>query len=61
LERELGRDISVGREGWRPGDQRVFISDISKAYQDFGWKPETNVEDGIHKLIDWVRANQDLF
>jgi CDP-paratose 2-epimerase len=61
LESELGRDIPVAREGWRPGDQRVFVSDISKAYQDFGWKPEINVEDGIHKLIDWVRANQDLF
>lgn len=61
LERELGRKIPVAKEGWRPGDQRVYISDISKAYRDFGWKPETNVEDGIHKLIDWVRANQDLF
>ena len=61
LENALGREIPVAREDWRPGDQRVFVADIGKAYRDFGWKPEVGVEDGIHKLIDWVRANQDLF
>jgi len=61
LENELGREIPVAREDWRPGDQRVFIADIQKANRDFGWKPEIGVEEGIHKLIDWVRANQDLF
>jgi CDP-paratose 2-epimerase len=61
LEKELGRDIPVAREAWRPGDQRVFIADISKASQDFGWKPNIGVEDGISKLIQWVKANQDLF
>ena len=61
LEGELGVEIPVAREGWRPGDQRVFISDIHQAYQDFGWKPEVGVEEGIHKLIDWAQANRDLF
>jgi CDP-paratose 2-epimerase len=61
LEEELGREIPVAREDWRPGDQRVFIADIRKAYQDFGWKPEIGVKDGIRKLIDWVRSNRDLF
>ena len=61
LEKELGREIPVAREDWRPGDQRVFIADISKANRDFGWKPEIGVEDGLRKLIDWVQSNQDLF
>lgn len=61
LEKELGREIPVSREGWRPGDQRVFIADISKAYRDFGWKPKIGVEEGIHSLIDWVRANREMF
>lgn len=61
LEKELGREIPVAREDWRPGDQRVFVADIHKANRDFGWKPEIGVEEGIHRLIDWVRANQDLF
>ncbi len=61
LEKELGQEIPVSRETWRPGDQRVFVADIQKAARDFDWKPEVNVEAGIRKLFDWVRANRDLF
>jgi CDP-paratose 2-epimerase len=61
LEKELGQKITVSWESWRPGDQRVFIADINKAKQDFGWEPEIEVETGIRKLFDWVRSNQDLF
>ncbi len=61
LEKELGQDIPVSWEGWRPGDQRVFVADIQKAARDFGWKPEIGVESGIQKLFEWVRANRDLF
>ena len=61
LEKELGQSIPVSWESWRPGDQRVFIADIRKAEQDFGWKPEINVEEGIKMLFDWVRSNRDLF
>lgn len=61
LEKELGQEIPVSREPWRPGDQRVFIADIQKASRDLGWVPEIGVESGIQKLIDWVRVNRDLF
>lgn len=61
LEKELGQKIPVSRQTWRPGDQRVFIADIGKANRDFGWVPEIDVETGIRKLFDWVRANKDLF
>ena len=61
LEQELGSRIPVAWEDWRPGDQRVFIADISKASRDFGWSPQVSVEDGIRKLFDWVRNNRDLF
>jgi CDP-paratose 2-epimerase len=61
LEEELGREIPVAREEWRPGDQRVFIADIRKASQDFGWAPNVSVKEGIRQLFDWVRANRQLF
>ncbi|MCJ7715572.1 MAG: GDP-mannose 4,6-dehydratase [Anaerolineales bacterium] len=61
LEKELGQTIPVSRQTWRPGDQRVFIADISKAKMDFDWKPEIDVETGIRMLFDWVRENQGLF
>lgn len=61
LEEELGREIPIAREEWRPGDQRVFIADIRKASQDFGWTPNVSVKEGIRQLFDWVRANRQLF
>jgi CDP-paratose 2-epimerase len=61
LEEELGREIPVSWEGWRPGDQKVFYADIEKAQQDFGWAPKTDVKTGINQLFNWVRENRSLF
>lgn len=46
---------------WRPGDQPIYISDISKARKDFGWSPKISVNEGISKLLDWVKSNKNLF
>ena len=61
LERLLGDSIEVGRGDWRPGDQRVFYADIRKAEQELGWRPKIGVEEGIGRLFDWVKENQELF
>jgi CDP-paratose 2-epimerase len=45
-------------EDWRPGDQPVFVSDISRARRDFGWSPRIGVEEGVGRLIDWIRENR---
>ena len=60
LEKELGRPIEHSFADWRPGDQRVFISDVSKAKRDFGWSPTTNTETGVQRLLEWARANEKL-
>lgn len=46
---------------WRPGDQPVFVADVRKAAREFGWAPQVGVREGIARLMDWVRANRDLF
>jgi len=61
LEKLLGEKIEYARGDWRPGDQRVFYADIRKAEKELGWKPRTNLEEGIEMLFDWVTANKDLF
>jgi len=61
LEKMIGDTIEVARSDWRPGDQRVFYADISKAGDELGWKPKIGVEEGVHKLFNWVKENQDLF
>jgi len=61
LEKLLGHALVVGRGEWRPGDQKVFVSDIRKAGQQLGWTPKVGVEEGIGRLFDWVKANPALF
>jgi len=58
LEKLLGRKIPVKYSDWRPGDQPVFICDISKAKKDFNWSPKITVDDGIKKLFNWVIKNK---
>ncbi|MBE9524510.1 MAG: GDP-mannose 4,6-dehydratase [Chloroflexi bacterium] len=62
LEGLLGREIPVSWvEEWRPGDQRIFVSNINKAWQDLGWQPIVDVEAGVQRLFDWVSNNIQLF
>jgi CDP-paratose 2-epimerase len=61
LERLLGRKIEVARADWRPGDQRVFYADYSKAKRELDWEPKIDLEEGIEMLFNWVKANKDLF
>lgn len=43
----------------RPGDQKIYISDISKAKKEFDWSPKTGVEAGIKKLYEWLIENKN--
>jgi CDP-paratose 2-epimerase len=62
LEALNGKPIPVRWEDWRPGDQRIYISDIRKAERDFGWTPQISPENGLKKIWDWIKVtNIDLF
>lgn len=60
LERLSGTRLVSTTAPWRPGDQRVFISDIRKARRDLRWAPHVPVEEGLNRLYSWVAAHQDL-
>jgi CDP-paratose 2-epimerase len=51
----------VSYADWRPGDQRIYVSNIEKAQQDLDWTPRVGVEEGIERVFNWVVANKDLF
>jgi CDP-paratose 2-epimerase len=61
LESLLGEEIHVSHGDWRPGDQRVYVSDIRKAQRELGWQPQVSVQEGIGRLFEWVRAHRNLF
>lgn len=61
LEGFLGRPIPVKFGDWRPGDQRVYVSDIRKAADILGWHPGTSLNKGLSSLFSWVKNNPALF
>ena len=44
-------------DDWRPGDQRVYVSDIRRAMGDLRWAPEIPVKRGLGMLLDWARQH----
>ncbi len=60
LEKELQQKINCTFAPWRPGDQLVFVSNIQKAKVDFNWIPKISPEQGIKKLLLWVKENKEL-
>jgi CDP-paratose 2-epimerase len=61
VRREAGAPLEVRLGDWRPGDQRVYVSDIRKAQERLGWVPRIGVPEGLERLWDWVKRHRDLF
>ncbi|MCX7916506.1 MAG: GDP-mannose 4,6-dehydratase, partial [bacterium] len=57
LEKKLSKKIEYEFFDWRPGDQKVFISDNRKLEKYTGWKVKVDKEKGIENLINWLREN----
>ncbi len=55
-----GRALEHSFGDWRPGDQRVFISDIRRAGEELGWAPRVPPEQGVRMLRDWMAAHREL-
>lgn len=55
LERLTGSQPAVQFGPWRPGDQKVFISDTRKVRERLGWRPRVSVEEGMARLVAWTR------
>lgn len=60
LEKLFGRKINARFSDWRPGDQKVYVSDIRLVEKELDWRPQVGVETGIRKLFDWVQDNKEM-
>lgn len=60
LEGIRGKKINLEFSDWRPSDQKVYISDISKAKKLLMWEPKIKPEEGVTKLANWVEQNKKM-
>jgi CDP-paratose 2-epimerase len=56
-----GKKSKVKFSAWRPSDQKVYITDISRVKKQLGWRPRISVQEGIRKLINWAQDNARYF
>jgi CDP-paratose 2-epimerase len=61
IEGETGTRPEVSRAGWRPSDQKVYVSDIRRARDELGWQPRIGPDEGVRDLIAWVREHREVF
>ncbi|MHA1889097.1 MAG: NAD-dependent epimerase/dehydratase family protein [Promethearchaeota archaeon] len=61
IAQELQEPLHIEYEKSRLGDQKVFISDISKVSRVLLWKPKISPKEGVRQLIDWTRSHLNEF
>jgi UDP-glucuronate 4-epimerase len=55
LEKELGVSAKIDRQPLQPGDVPQTFADITKARRLLGYRPQTQIEEGIHRFVEWFR------
>lgn len=63
INRQLGNTINVttGTDIDRPGENKNYWQDISKAEQLLGWSPKVPLEKGIDETISWYQKHYQDF
>lgn len=54
------KEVNYKFSDWRMGDQKIFISDNSKAFKLLGWKPEIKFQEGLGDLLTWTNDNIEI-
>ncbi len=55
IEHELGRTAEKEYLPMQPGDVPDTYADVDQLIQDVHYKPETTVQEGIHRFVTWYR------
>jgi len=55
LERCLGREAVKEYYPMQPGDVYQTYADVSELMDDFGFRPDTSIEEGLSKFVEWFR------
>ncbi|MBA2526519.1 MAG: GDP-mannose 4,6-dehydratase [Pyrinomonadaceae bacterium] len=59
LEQELGQKAIIDSQPLQPGDVPQTFADITKARRLLGYNPQTQIEDGVRRFLDWFREPED--
>jgi UDP-glucose 4-epimerase len=55
LGRLIGREVRVRREEVQAGDPPHTYADTARAQNEFGFRPQVALEDGLNRMVEWFR------
>jgi UDP-glucuronate 4-epimerase len=55
LENALGKKAEIDRQPMQPGDVPQTFADITKARALLGYNPQTQIEEGIARFVEWFK------
>jgi UDP-glucuronate 4-epimerase len=55
LEKQLGKKAERNLLPMQPGDVPATWADVDDLVQDVGFKPDTTIEEGIARFVEWYR------
>lgn len=50
-------EASVRAVDERPGQDRAYVIDSTRARRDFGWAPRIGLQEGLAEVVSWVEQN----
>ncbi|MFZ0738910.1 MAG: SDR family NAD(P)-dependent oxidoreductase [Candidatus Acidiferrales bacterium] len=60
LQHLLGKLPPVDYDEFRPGDQKIYVSDIRKAQQHLNWTPKVGVTEGLRQMVEQLSLMRSL-
>jgi UDP-glucuronate 4-epimerase len=57
IERALGRKAELNMMPMQPGDVSATYADVSSLTEAVGFKPDTPIEEGIARFVDWYTSH----
>jgi UDP-glucuronate 4-epimerase len=56
LEKVLGKKAKKELLDMQPGDVPATYADVDDLMKDVGFKPQTSIETGIRRFVDWYKS-----
>lgn len=55
IEDKIGKKAIIDRKPLQPGDVPQTFADVTKARKLLGYNPQTQIEEGIEKFVEWFK------
>jgi len=60
IAQKLGKAARVERLPTQLGDVPLTCADVSRAQRELGYQPRVNIEEGIHRFVEWYKEIHNL-